>query len=135
MRLRDKVIIVTGSTSGIGRAIAERAVAEGARVLVHGIMCEEGEALVAKLGAAAVGLTGVIGTAIRLDSEVIPWTARLNADSRLAWPMLKLVPAKSERTRHTFSISATATKRFASAEVVTTPKSAFPTGTATAYSK
>jgi NAD(P)-dependent dehydrogenase (short-subunit alcohol dehydrogenase family) len=50
MRLKDKVIIVTGSTTGIGEAIARRALAEGARVVVHGRDAERGQALVAELG-------------------------------------------------------------------------------------
>lgn len=37
MRLNDKVIIVTGSTTGIGKAIATRCLAEGASVLIHGL--------------------------------------------------------------------------------------------------
>ena len=53
MRLKDKAIIVTGATSGIGRAIAEAAVREGAKVLVHGINKDEGQAVVAKLGSSA----------------------------------------------------------------------------------
>ena len=36
MRLQDKVIIVTGSTTGIGEAIALRCLREGAKVLIHG---------------------------------------------------------------------------------------------------
>src|ERR1051325_936993 len=53
MRLNNKILIVTGSTSGIGRAIVERCVREGARVLVHGINRDEGLAVVAALGASA----------------------------------------------------------------------------------
>ena len=34
--LPDKVVLVTGSSTGIGEAIAHRAAAEGARVMVHG---------------------------------------------------------------------------------------------------
>ena len=54
MRLKDKVIIVTGGTSGIGAAIATAAIREGAKVLVHGINEEEGRATVDRLGANAV---------------------------------------------------------------------------------
>ncbi|MGH7944726.1 MAG: SDR family oxidoreductase [Opitutaceae bacterium] len=64
MRLKDKVIIVTGGTSGIGRAIAGRAVGEGARVLVHGIDRTDGEAVVAKLaGCASLHLDDLIDPA------------------------------------------------------------------------
>lgn len=37
MRLKDKVIIVTGSTTGIGKAVALKCIAEGARVVIHGL--------------------------------------------------------------------------------------------------
>ena len=50
MRLANKTIIVTGSCTGIGEAIAERCIAEGARVVVHGLERELGEAVVARLG-------------------------------------------------------------------------------------
>ncbi len=53
MRLQDKVILVTGSTTGIGEAIARRAVAEGARVLIHGRDEKRGQALVAELAPSA----------------------------------------------------------------------------------
>ena len=50
MRLEGKVIIVTGSTTGIGKAIAFRAVAEGARVVVHGLEEAWGAEVVSRLG-------------------------------------------------------------------------------------
>jgi NAD(P)-dependent dehydrogenase (short-subunit alcohol dehydrogenase family) len=53
MRLADKVILVTGSTTGIGEAIARRAVAEGAKVLVHGRDEERGRKLVGELGSSS----------------------------------------------------------------------------------
>lgn len=43
MRLENKVIIVTGSTTGIGKAIAMRCIAEGARVVVAGLEKELGK--------------------------------------------------------------------------------------------
>lgn len=53
MRLKDKVVVVTGSTTGIGEAIARRCVAEGARVLIHGTRRGAGEQVVTSLGSAA----------------------------------------------------------------------------------
>jgi NAD(P)-dependent dehydrogenase (short-subunit alcohol dehydrogenase family) len=45
MRLQDKAIIVTGSTTGIGAAIATRFLKEGAKVLIHGRDRDRAEAL------------------------------------------------------------------------------------------
>ena len=50
MRLQNKVIIVTGSTTGIGKAIALRCVAEGARVVIHGLEQNLGDDVVKTIG-------------------------------------------------------------------------------------
>jgi NAD(P)-dependent dehydrogenase (short-subunit alcohol dehydrogenase family) len=75
MRLKDKVVIVTGSTQGIGEAIARRCVAEGARVLVHGLERDLGEAVAASLGDAA---------ALHIEDLTAPEAAPHVVDAALA---------------------------------------------------
>jgi NAD(P)-dependent dehydrogenase (short-subunit alcohol dehydrogenase family) len=53
MRLQDKVILVTGSTTGIGEAIARRVIAEGGQVMIHGRDASRGLALAEDLGVRA----------------------------------------------------------------------------------
>lgn len=50
-RLQNKVVIITGSVTGIGKAIAKRCVQEGARVLIHGLEQDLGEETISELGA------------------------------------------------------------------------------------
>ena len=50
MRVKDKVILITGSYTGIGKAIARQCVKEGAKVVLNGLDEELGQSLVAELG-------------------------------------------------------------------------------------
>jgi NAD(P)-dependent dehydrogenase (short-subunit alcohol dehydrogenase family) len=50
MRHKDKIILITGSVTGIGKAIAKRCVAEGAKVVIHGLEQDLGDQTVAELG-------------------------------------------------------------------------------------
>jgi 2-hydroxycyclohexanecarboxyl-CoA dehydrogenase len=61
-RLKDKVAIVTGSAQGIGRAIAERLAAEGAKVAIADIQEEA-----ARQTAAEIMAAGGTAIAVRLD--------------------------------------------------------------------
>ncbi|HRH98651.1 MAG TPA: SDR family NAD(P)-dependent oxidoreductase, partial [Prosthecobacter sp.] len=51
MRLQDQVILITGSTTGIGEFMARRFIQEGAKVILHGRDAARGEALRNELGA------------------------------------------------------------------------------------
>ena len=61
MRLADKVVIVTGSATGIGRGIALRSAAEGARVVVHGLEADLVAETVAAIGTDATGAARAVG--------------------------------------------------------------------------
>jgi len=50
MRLQNKVIIVTGSTTGIGKAIALRCAAEGASIVLHGLEENWGKEVLTSIG-------------------------------------------------------------------------------------
>ncbi|TIX39341.1 MAG: SDR family NAD(P)-dependent oxidoreductase, partial [Mesorhizobium sp.] len=52
MELKDKTILITGSTDGVGRVVAQRLGADGARILVHGRDATRGKATVAEIEAA-----------------------------------------------------------------------------------
>jgi len=55
LQLKDRLSLVTGSTAGIGYAIAEALFAEGARVIINGRTQESVDKAVAKLGRRGAG--------------------------------------------------------------------------------
>lgn len=64
-KLQDRVAIVIGSTSGIGKGIAEKLAADGAKVVVTGRRQEQGEAVAAEIKA-----NGGISSFYQLDVTV-----------------------------------------------------------------
>ena len=54
MTAKSKTVLITGSTDGVGRYVAERLAAEGWRVIVHGRDRTRGEAVVERIAQKAV---------------------------------------------------------------------------------
>jgi D-sorbitol dehydrogenase (acceptor) len=81
MRLKDKIAVITGGARGIGRAIAERYVAEGARVAVADLLIDEAEQTASAIGpeafAVAVDVTRRDSIAAMVDA-VMEWAGRID---------------------------------------------------------
>jgi D-sorbitol dehydrogenase (acceptor) len=56
MRLAEKTALITGAARGIGRAIAERYVKEGARVVIADLLIDEARRTAAEIGAGTVAI-------------------------------------------------------------------------------
>lgn len=82
MRLQDKVVLITGSTTGIGEAIARRVLAEGGCVVIHGRDAERGRALVdqwPQRAALAIGDLADPSVPVQLIDAAIRAFGRLDA--------------------------------------------------------
>ncbi|MRK01698.1 3-oxoacyl-ACP reductase FabG [Aeromicrobium yanjiei] len=71
MLLQDRVAVITGGAQGIGLAIAERFVAEGARVVLGDIDADLGRAAVAHLGGPDVAASAVCDVRDAAQMEVL----------------------------------------------------------------
>jgi NAD(P)-dependent dehydrogenase (short-subunit alcohol dehydrogenase family) len=70
LQLNGKTALVTGSTAGIGFAIAQSLAREGARVIVNGRTQERVDAALAKLPAGTIGLAADLGSAAGIAAAV-----------------------------------------------------------------
>lgn len=80
MKLKNKVIIVTGGTSGIGAACTRYFADEGAKIVCASIQKEEGEALAAELTAAGQTVAFIYADVTSEDSvrELVAGTVALH---------------------------------------------------------
>jgi NAD(P)-dependent dehydrogenase (short-subunit alcohol dehydrogenase family) len=84
--LKGKTALVTGSTDGLGHAVALQLGAAGARVIVHGRNRERGEAVVAELKQA-----GSDSAFLAADFASLAEVRKLAATVKAAYPQLDLL--------------------------------------------
>jgi 3-hydroxybutyrate dehydrogenase len=80
MRMKDKVAIVTGAASGIGREIAHAFAREGAKVAVADLKLDAAQAVVRELeslGASALAVAMDVSSEAQVDAGVAEVVARL----------------------------------------------------------
>jgi NAD(P)-dependent dehydrogenase (short-subunit alcohol dehydrogenase family) len=68
MKLKDRVAVVTGSARGIGRAIAEALVAEGATVVITDRDASAAEATALAIGGAAIAVPCDVALPEQIDA-------------------------------------------------------------------
>src|SRR5579863_2016290 len=81
-RLKDKVILVAGSGTGIGEGMARHFVSEGARVMIHDREAEAARAVAADLGERASFVLGDLenpGIAEKLIEQTVAHFGRIDA--------------------------------------------------------
>ncbi len=81
MRLKDKVILVTGSTTGIGEGMVRVFTREGAKVMIHGRRKDAAQALASELGDGAAFCIGSLEDPLapsRLIAETVNHFGRID---------------------------------------------------------
>lgn len=77
MRFENKVLFVTGGASGIGRATAERVVAEGGRAALVDLDVAKAQAVAAEIGGGSIGLGANVADQAQVEAAVDATVAQL----------------------------------------------------------
>jgi NAD(P)-dependent dehydrogenase (short-subunit alcohol dehydrogenase family) len=77
MRFENKVLFVTGGASGIGRATAERVVAEGGRAAIVDLSLAAAQAVAAEIGGGCIGLEANVADEAQVKAAVEETIAQL----------------------------------------------------------
>jgi NAD(P)-dependent dehydrogenase (short-subunit alcohol dehydrogenase family) len=91
-RFSNSTAIVTGAGSGIGRAVAVRLAAEGARVIASDVSEERLEDLAGEVGAAVTAVVGDVSTQVAIDEIMTAAGDRIDVLANVAGIMDGFLP-------------------------------------------
>ena len=81
MKLNDKVAVITGAARGIGKAIAERYVSDGAKVVLADLNEQGADAVAAAFGPNAIGRKLGVTDQASIDGTVAATVSRFGIDA------------------------------------------------------